>query len=57
MEKLGKRQFFQADVAGLGKYHMGGYGWIGVYRVKSQKSCGHTKEGPLQASVVYPYNT
>ena len=23
-----------ADMAGLGKYHMGGYGRIGVYRVK-----------------------
>ena len=24
--------FFRADMAGLGKYHMGGYGRIGVYR-------------------------
>ena len=24
---------FRADLAGLGKHHMGGYGWIGVYRV------------------------
>ena len=23
---------FRADMAGLGKYHMGGYGRIGVYR-------------------------
>ena len=29
-----KRPFFQADMAGLGKYCMGGYGRIGVYRVK-----------------------
>ena len=29
-----KRPFFRAATAGLGKYHMGGYGWIGVYRVK-----------------------
>ena len=29
-----KRPFFRADMAGLGKYHMGGYGRIGVYRVK-----------------------
>ena len=28
-----KRPFFRADMAGLGKYHMGGYGRIGVYRV------------------------
>ena len=25
--------FFQVGTAGLGKYHTGGYGWIGVYRV------------------------
>ena len=29
-----KTPFFRADMAGLGKYHMGGYGRIGVYRVK-----------------------
>ena len=29
-----KQPFFRADMAGLGKYHMGGYGRIGVYRVK-----------------------
>ena len=29
-----KRPFFRADMAGLGIYHMGGYGRIGVYRVK-----------------------
>ena len=28
-----KRPFFRADMAGLGKYSMGGYGRIGVYRV------------------------
>ena len=33
MEKL---PFFRAAMAGLGKYHMGGYGWIGVYRVKAR---------------------
>ena len=32
---LEKRPFFWADMAGLGKYHMGGCGWIGVYRVKT----------------------
>ena len=31
---LEKRPFFRADMAGFGKYHMGGYGQIGVYRVK-----------------------
>ena len=29
-----KRLFFRAATAGLGKYSMGGYGRIGVYRVK-----------------------
>ena len=28
-----KRPFFRAAMAGLGKYSMGGYGRIGVYRV------------------------
>ena len=45
---LEKRPFFQADMAGLGKYCMGGYGRIGVYRVKpfvlvSFPYCGHQK--------------
>ena len=30
-----KRLFFRVDMAGLGKYCMGGYGRIGVYRVNS----------------------
>ena len=29
-----KRPFFRTYMAGLGKYHMGGYGRIGVYRVE-----------------------
>ena len=29
-----KRSFFRAAMAGLGKYCTGGYGLIGVYRVK-----------------------
>ena len=37
LEKCGfkkkKRPFFRADMVGLGKYHTGGYGRIGVYRV------------------------
>ena len=33
---LEKRPFFWADMAGLGKYHMGGYGRIGVYRVTKE---------------------
>ena len=30
-KSLEKRPFFRADMAGLGKYCMGGYGRIGVY--------------------------
>ena len=29
-----KRPFFRADMAGLGKYHTGGYGRIGVYKTR-----------------------
>ena len=29
-----KWPFFRADMAGLGKYCIGGYGRIGVYRAK-----------------------
>ena len=40
LEKYGKfwkkRPFFRADMARLGKYSMGGYGRIGVYRVKKR---------------------
>ena len=31
LEILEKRPFFRADMAGLGIYHMGAYGRIGVY--------------------------
>ena len=31
-----KWPFFQAATAGLGKYHTGGYGRIGVYRAKQR---------------------
>ena len=34
-KSLEKLLFFRADMAGLGKYSMGGYGLIGVYRVKT----------------------
>ena len=33
-----KQPFFRAAMAGLGKYHMGGYGRIGVYRVKRYRT-------------------
>ena len=33
MENFGKTAVFPANMAGLGKYHTGGYGRIGVYRV------------------------
>ena len=37
MENSGKTAVFRADMAGLGKYSMGGYGWIGVYRVMGEQ--------------------
>ena len=40
---LEKRPFFRVDMAGLGKYSMGGYGRIGFYRVKIEQSCNKTK--------------
>ena len=33
-KNMAKRSFFWAAMAGLGKYCTGGYGRIGVYRVK-----------------------
>ena len=33
-KNMEKRSFCRAAMAGLGKYHTGGYGRIGVYRVK-----------------------
>ena len=33
MKIMEKRPFFRATMAGLGKYHTAGFGWIGVYRV------------------------
>ena len=37
MENSGKMAVFRADMAGLGKYSMGGYGRIGVYRVMGEQ--------------------
>ena len=33
-KNMEKRPFFRAATAGLGTYHTGGYGRIGVHRVK-----------------------
>ena len=33
-KNMEKQLFFRVAMAGLGKYHAGGYGRIGVYRVK-----------------------
>ena len=43
-KNMEKRPFFRAAMAGLGKYRMGGYGRIGVYRVK-----------PIHSSVSYQH--
>ena len=44
-ENMEKRLFFRAALAGLGKYRMGGYGRIGVYRVKEGDREGVTYRG------------
>ena len=44
-----KRPFFRAATAGLGKYRTGGYGRIGVYRVKKHLLVTFTKH-PLELS-------
>ena len=38
-EKYGKQLFFRASIAKLGKYRMGSYAQIGVYRVKQYDLC------------------
>ena len=61
LEKYGKfwknGRFFRADMAGLGKYSMGGYGRIGVYRVTELHDTGRPTRrcGPLtnQRDVVF----
>ena len=45
-----RRPFFRADMAGLGKYCMCGYGRIGVYRVKI-----YTKHLDLQLKLCNKY--
>ena len=49
LEKCGfileKWPFFRADMAGLGKYCTGGYGRIGVYRVKVTQHAGKWSYG------------
>ena len=43
-----KRPFFRAaHTAGLGKYHTGGYGRIGVYRVKDDRGQGCIQPHPF----------
>ena len=40
-KNMEKRPFFRAATAGLGIYHTGGYGRIGVYRVKQLSLYNH----------------
>ena len=44
----------RADMAGLGKYCMGGYGRIGVYRVKDEVKNIVQIDRPLQRNVLAP---
>ena len=39
-KNMEKQPFFRTAMAGLGKYHMGDYGRIGVYRVIHQVKAG-----------------
>ena len=55
-----KQPFFWADMAGLGKYHMGGYGRTGVYRVKFSHTDPSAQESIAQprrskAAKIYLY--
>ena len=49
-----KRPFFQADMAGLGKYHTGGNGRIGVYRVNCLGTEGQKRFSNLP-DATYPH--
>ena len=51
---LEKLLFFRADMAGLGKYHMGGYGRIGVYRVNYGEGGGGYKIVKTQETLCAP---
>ena len=46
-----KQPFFRADMAGLGKYCTGGYGRIGVYRVKTS-NCTKAKINKLDRQII-----
>ena len=48
-KNMEKQLFFRAAMAGLGKYHMGGYGRIGVYRVKFNGEGAKNSGGKRQA--------
>ena len=56
LEKYGtfwkKQPFFRADMAGLGKYSMGGYGRLGVFRVHGRL---YSLPHPLTYSQYYLY--
>ena len=43
-KNMEKRPFFRAATAGLGTYHTGGYGRIGVYRVNKEFCEGTSKD-------------
>ena len=51
MEMLEKRPFFWADMVGLGKYSMGGYGRIGVYRVMILDQPERTTQSGINLSI------
>ena len=56
-KSLEKRLFFRADIARLGKYCTGGYGRIGVYRVKQTVIGKHYRGLNKEVVVVMRYCT
>ena len=46
-------RFFRADMTGLGKYHMGGYGRIGVYRVKQRAGLSSIGQYKHRCEMIY----
>ena len=58
MENMGKRPFFLAAMAGMGKYCTGGYGQIGVYRdfneapTTSESHYFKNKNNPIQLTLL-----
>ena len=51
-----KHPFFRVAIAGLGKYCMGGYGQIGVYRVEIQPKTYFSEDNIHDTYILFPQN-